>query len=85
MSDEMIVLATVGLFLILAIVGIAHMKSPSKGGDAAAGIIEEIQKTFDPQVKEVRLARKKMAREKKLRKAGDDKDPGTAGHQRRTG
>lgn len=76
MSETAIQILGVGVFLLLAIIAIARMKSPSKGGDAAAGIIEEIQKTFDPQVKEVRLARKKMAQEKKLRKAGDDKDPG---------
>ena len=76
MSETAIQLLGVGAFLLIALFAITRMKSPSKGGDAAAAVIEEIQKTFDPQVKEIRQARKKTAQEKKIRKAGDDKDPG---------
>jgi hypothetical protein len=76
MNETWFQIGIVSVVLVLAVIGIATMKSPSKGGDAMSGVISEIQKAVEPQVKEMREAGKKS--EIKVKKKSGD-DPGKNG------
>lgn len=75
MTETMIQIIGVGLLLLVVILSIVNMKSPSKGADSMGVVMEEIQKAMEPQVKQIREAKGKKNMEQKRNKKGDDDKP----------
>jgi hypothetical protein len=77
MSETWIQVIGVSVFVLIILIGIIRMKSPSKGGDAMSAVIEETEKILSPKVKELRQAKEKAKREGRIRQAGDGEGKGT--------
>jgi hypothetical protein len=77
MSETWIQVIGVSVFVLIILIGIIRMKSPSKGGDAMSAVIEETEKILSPKVKELRQANEKAKREGRVRQAGDGEGKGT--------
>jgi hypothetical protein len=71
MSGTWIQILCVGVLVLILVLGIVRMKSPSKGGDAMSSVLEETEKILNPKVKEMRQAKDKAKREGRIRQAGD--------------
>jgi hypothetical protein len=74
MTETWVEIIGVGLLIVIAIAAIANMKSPSRGADSMGVVIEELQKSLEPQVKQIRKAKEKKNIEEKQGKKGMDGD-----------
>jgi hypothetical protein len=75
MTETLVEIIGIGLLLLVVVVGIVKMKSPTRGADSLGVVIEEIQKAMEPQVKQIREAKGKKNMDQKQKKNGEDGKP----------